>query len=115
MVDGVKGFPGVQEKNPEFFLLLEVAVVEVDETGNMLPPVSPGEEPFLGLTDQLVKAGGNGVGDGLGKNSINGIGDGDGSGVTRKKSVFFWEKDHPTMVEPSRGRDPPAQLEKGSM
>ena len=115
VVDGVKGFSGVQEKNPEFFLLLEMTVIEIDEAGNMLPPVSPGEESFLRFTNQLVKAGGYGVGDGLGKHSIYGIRDGDGAGVTGKESVFLGEKDHPTMVEPSRGRESPAQVEEGSM
>ena len=106
MVDGVKGFPSVQEEKKLLLVVLQTIVKLVGEIVNMIPPVPPRDKPLLLRTQEPLKAGGNGGGDRLGQNPIYSIGDGNRTGVASEHGILFGDENELPLVKPLR-RLPP--------
>ena len=99
MVDGVKGFSGVKEKQEVLYLAgntLEEVLVDFD---GMVHAILPPKETFLRRVDESGDGGHDGVSDSGGEEPIVGVGDGNGPSVRDKTGVLLRDEEEEAIIE----------------
>ena len=99
MVDGVKGFRCVKEKQEVLYLAgntLEEVLVDFD---GMVHAILPPKETFLRRVDESGDGGHDGVSHSGGEEPIVGVGDGNGPSVRDKTGVLLRDEEEEAVIE----------------